>query len=113
VTKRGVDMNLGDVFMIEDNQIKGIHAKWGLERNRESQEVSIPEGKYYIAEKRDGYFVVGSIFDNMGFQMFGQKDSYFVDENTLNGINTVSKVRDEDILIAKTVENMIEKGKMI
>jgi hypothetical protein len=106
-------MNLGDVFMVENNQLKGIHAEWGLERNRSSQQVNVPEGKYYIAEKRDGYFVVGRIFDDMGFQVFGQKDSYFIDENDLSRISTVSKVRDEDILIAKTLENMIEKGKMI
>lgn len=106
-------MNLGDVFMIENNQIKGIHAEWGLERNRKPQQVSIPAGKYYIAEKRDGYFVVGRIFDDMGFQVFGQKDSYFINENAFSSINTVAKVRDEDILIAKTLENMIEKGKLI
>jgi hypothetical protein len=111
--KRGVDMNLGDVFMLNDNQIKGIHAEWGLERNREAQESVVPGGKYYIAEKRDGYFVIGRIFNENGFEVFGQRHSYLVDENAFYGIQTISKIRDEDVLIAKTLENMIEKGKMI
>jgi hypothetical protein len=106
-------MRLGDVFMIQDNQLRGFYALWGLDRNRENEESVIPPGKYYIAEKRGNYYVVGRIFNEYGFEVFGQKDSYFVHEDYLKVVQPISKVRDEDILINKTVENMIEKGRLI